>query len=616
MKRLLSLTAVVVLYLTAWSQQVRTSESRVYVQGKATRTMVSPTRASIDPQAGQVWWCNYDLDDSAGWLLSKTSAVGRYSVATFIPYGMAGGSGTTINGLSFFPISSGMTNVKVWISTNLTDGIYLETKDVTTTLEAFNDVVFSNSYEIPSGGLYVGYSFDISSTSVDDYASNALLLTNTNNNRDGAFFQLSPSDNTWKENVGNLLVKVLFGGEGIVKNAASVDDFGNFSVLSGSQKSIPITVRNKGLNPITSLSYTISSPGSTVMQEGEVNVNIAVQGLSVINVLVPSETGAMEKNKTIAITKVNGVDNTYSEKSASGKLITVTQNSPVIIPVVEEFTATWCGYCPYGMVGMEKANEYYGDQVVLIAVHSDDIMEIPEYNQILNNVGSFPNASVNRVYSLYPYFSSIQYNVDKVKSNVVPGYIQAKATWTDNGKTAIKIDTETTFQYSTSDGHFAIAYVLVEDGLKGNSSSWAQSNYLSGSSGDSEMQFWYDSPSRVTGLEFNHVAVQAWEVSSGVKGSVSKSFTAGVAQKYSFTGDISSNSLIQDKSKLAIVTLLIDTDTGAILNAAKTTIALPELEINDIVQCIMAGTYDANADLNNDGKVDVADIVLFVNTHK
>ena len=613
MKRLLSLTAAVLFVMVAWSQQEMARDSKVYVPAKKTGTRNASSRASIEPQAGQAWWCNYDPNKSASWNTSYTLNVGHYNVATFIPYGVVGGNGTTVDGFSFFPISAGMTNVKVWISTSLSEEDYLETADVSTTLEEFNDVLFGNSYEIPSGGLYVGFSFDISSTSVDNYAYRALVQTDTDYNRDGAFWKYSPNDASWQQQTGNLLVKVLCGGN-YYENVASANYLGNYSVMSGSQKSIPVTIRNRGLNPITSFSYIITSPGNTP-EEGELNVNIANQTSSVINIPFSSESEAVEKTKTLTITKVNGVDNTYTDNSASGRLITLLQNSPVIVPVVEEFTATWCGYCPYGMVGMEKANEHYGDKVALIAVHSDDVMAIPEYNQILSKESSFPNAKLNREKSFYPYFYYINYYVNNSQSRVVPGSIQAKARWTDDGQTAIQIDTETTFQYSTDDGHFAIAYVLVEDGLTGTGSSWAQSNYLSGDSGDSDMQFWYDSPSMVTGLEYNHVAVQAWDVLYGVNGSVSKNITEGSTQKYSFTGDISSNSLIQNKSKLTIVALLVDCETGTIINAAKTTIAPAGVDINDIIQCIMTGAYDEKADMNYDSKVDAADIVEFINNN-
>ena len=580
MKRLLFLTAAVLFVMVAWSQQEVASDSKVYVPIKKTGTRTASTRASIDPQASQIWWCNYDPDESAGWYFSDTSSSGHYSVATFVPYGLVGGSGTTVDGFSFFPISSCMTNVKVWISENLSGGTYLETKNVSVTLEEFNDVMFNKTYAIPSGGLYVGYSFDISLTNADYYAYKALLYTSTDNNRDGAFWKQSPGNSAWQKQTGNLLVKVLFGGGNFVENAASAEDFGNHCVMRGSQTPIPVTISNKGFNSITSLSYTITSPGSTT-EEGVLNVNIGGQTSSVVYVPFGSESNAVEKTKTFTITKVNGVANAYSENTASGKLITLLQNPPVIVPVVEEFTGTWCGYCPYGMVGMEKANEYYGDQVALIAVHSGDVMAISDYNQILNNVSGFPNAKLNRDVDFYPTFYSIKNNVDNALSRAVPGSILAKAKWTDNGQTAIKIDTETTFQYSTNEGHFAIAYVLIEDGLRGEGSSWAQSNYLSGESGDSDMQFWYNSPSKVTGLEFNHVAVQGWDVFYGVKGSVSKTITAGSVQKYSFTGDISSNTLIQDKSKLTLVALLVDSETGTIINAAKTSIDSVEGEVSD-----------------------------------
>ena len=194
MKRLLSLTAAVLFVMVAWSQQEMARDSKVYVPAKKTGTRNASSRASIEPQAGQAWWCNYDPNKSASWNTSYTLNVGHYNVATFIPYGVVGGNGTTVDGFSFFPISAGMTNVKVWISTSLSEEDYLETADVSTTLEEFNDVLFGNSYEIPSGGLYVGFSFDISSTSVDNYAYRALVQTDTDYNRDGAFWKYYPND--------------------------------------------------------------------------------------------------------------------------------------------------------------------------------------------------------------------------------------------------------------------------------------------------------------------------------------------------------------------------------------------------------------------------------------
>ena len=47
---------------------------------------------------------------------------------------------------------------------------------------------------------------------------------------------------------------------------------------------------------------------------------------------------------------------------------------------------------------------------------------------------------------------------------------------------------------------------------------------------------------------------------------------AGVPQTYSFFADINGNTIIQDKAKLKMITLLLNADTGGFINAAQTTI--------------------------------------------
>ena len=150
--------------------------------------------------------------------------------------------------------------------------------------------------------------------------------------------------------------------------------------------------------------------------------------------------------------------------------------------------------------------------------------------------------------------------------------IEAIAAWTGPEMTAIKLDTKTKFVYSDENGQYGLAYVLVEDGLTGSGSGWRQANYLSGDSGDSDMQFWYNAGSSVSGLEFNHVPVAAWKVKNGIDGSVSPNIVDGAIQDFSYELNISNKNLIQDKSKLKVIVMLIDRSTGYIINAAQTSI--------------------------------------------
>ena len=60
---------------------------------------------------------------------------------------------------------------------------------------------------------------------------------------------------------------------------------------------------------------------------------------------------------------------------------------------------------------------------------------------------------------------------------------------------------------------------------------------------------------------------------AGINGSVDPKIVAGEEQEYSYTASISGKSLIQDKTKLTAVVLLIDRTNGTIVNAAKSAIA-------------------------------------------
>ena len=59
---------------------------------------------------------------------------------------------------------------------------------------------------------------------------------------------------------------------------------------------------------------------------------------------------------------------------------------------------------------------------------------------------------------------------------------------------------------------------------------------------------------------------------NGVNNSIDPNIDSSTPQKYSYTGSISNNSLIQDKSNLKAIALLIDRSSGKIVNAAQSNI--------------------------------------------
>ena len=124
-----------------------------------------------------------------------------------------------------------------------------------------------------------------------------------------------------------------------------------------------------------------------------------------------------------------------------------------------------------------------------------------------------------------------------------------------------------------TDGKYALEYVLVEDGLTGTGSDWDQSNYYSG--GDNgDMSFFDEAEDYVHGLVFNDVAVLMSQI-GGIEGSVPANVEADkpVTHEYTFylfdALNTSGQKVVQDTNKLKVVALLINQETGEVVNANK-----------------------------------------------
>lgn len=612
MKRLFSLLAAAFMMTAVWSQQIATPDLKVFAPADNLMTRGAMTR-SVTIQDDQKWWNNYDASDGV-W--GMRSSAGHYDLSAYLTYDLVGGKGTTIDGLNFWGFEK-MSNVKIWVSTTLPescDQADLEVKVLDGVQYYYNnETLFANKHEIPESGLYVGISFDLAETAT------VITYTTYGVNREGAFF-LNPEGSGWVQHEGSLTLRVLFGGDSFYQNAVGALDFGSHRVLQNESLNIPVIFKNKGANTVSSIDYTITTSG-VVSEEKHLELFMSGFGSSQVEIPFNADATAAENQKILTITKVNGNANTASNKTATGILCTMSF-LPTAIPVIEEFTGTWCGYCPRGIAALNQIDDDYGDRVISIAVHGNqggryDKMEISQYDFKSSLFSGYPSAVINRGEDMDPSYCSDY--LDEIIAASAPGEISISAKWTNSSKTSIDISTQTKFAMGSSSSRYNIGFVLVADGLKSTEYGWAQSNYYSGATGYENDKYMYpftQQPSTITDIEYNHVAVDGWGIQYGLEGSISQSFDAGQDLYYAYQADISENELIQDKSKLHVIALLLDKNTGVILNAAKTAIAPAGLDIYDIIQCIMAGTYDEKADLNNDTKVDAADIVEFVNKLK
>ena len=591
---------------------------------------------SVTPGEGQLWWANYDLDAGVRYVTGTESAPECYDAAVFIPQGLLGDGSMTVDGLSFYPVTESMKNVKVWVCASLpaSSDEWLETVSVDDSAikrGQFTDVAFTKPHLIPATGLYVGVTFDVTSLNVDN-AGTPLSYTSTDRNRENSFFYKTSSKLKWTGIDGNAYVRVLFGGGNFTKNAVSVRNFSTGYAKRGESVSVPLTLRNMGTADVENITYSITTDGVT---SNEVTKAVGIKGFQVAgstSIDFPADTEAKAYEKVLTITKVNGQRNGCADNRASGRIITVTENYQAV-PVVEMFVGTDYRYSPIGMVGLDRAQGKYGDQVVLIAVHYDDVMAIEDYNSLIYNVSTIPSSFLDRQYEVYPSSAYLLNSVANALTRAVPGKISLKAEWDPDVASAsgIKLNATAEFCYEDAKANYGVAYVIIADGLKGEGTEWQQKNGYAGDTGGEEMKFWYDSPAMVSGVSYDRVAIAAKDVFSGadltgISNPLQQGVRAGETMFNSSFISIADNKLVQDRGKLTAVALLIDRSNNQIVNAAKAAISNADasgkgdvngdgvVDVADIsaIISVMAtvpdGEASATADVNGDGAVDVADI--------
>lgn len=236
--------------------------------------------------------------------------------------------------------------------------------------------------------------------------------------------------------------------------------------------------------------------------------------------------------------------------------------------VMEEATGTWCGYCPRGIETIKLAAKQYPDNFIAIGLHSGDEMYPTNgtYNNILDFFSSFPSCTVNRTDMMDPSWWDVKNIIERLKDSA-DADIKATALFTAADSSHVTISTETTFGYSDNGTtEHRIAYVVLED----NVGPYSQTNYYSDPAAaddpDNYMNWWVHQDYEVP-MAFNDVArgIYDWK---GAEGTVPETVEEGVTYSHDYSLVLPDN--IQDKRNIRIVALLIDCNTGEILNAAQT----------------------------------------------
>ena len=572
------------------------------------------------PGEGQMWF-TYVPDDYNG----ENGAYGTmqaddYHVAMFIPTEVIP-EGTKIENLRFWMAAMSVTNMSIWASTFLPDDG--QTPDLCQTSFTYDDreqrevngrlmdtyfynIPFDGDVFVSGEGIYVGFSFTVDHifTKIvngveQEYMWDCMPLAYIENGVNPySFFLRSSSRGAWSNwgeaNSAQYLMGALMSGSGR-ENAVNVEGFGTVYNVKDEEPQLPVTLSALGSAGANSIDFVVTEADGTESEPIHLDLSqsIAFGARAVVNLPLPAESAVGRQVKTITVTQVNGQPNESEKNIATGNVITLSERV-TRKPTVEEFTATWSGKGPRGIVARERMKVNFPDQLVIIANHmnsatKNDPMALDYYfEQAMpgaNAADFVPQTAINRVKVVDSYFGStpgknnaIRLDLNEAVKELAPAQLTLTPRW-DADEAVVTINTDVNFLYSDDEGTYALAYVVTEDGMQGDTEEWNQENTYSGNTWLDASDWlipWTQKRPSVSGVIYDDVAIAALGIGSGLEGSLSPVFQEGTPLRHTITYDVDSNELVQDKSRLKVAVLLFNTETGEIVNAEQTDILPPE----------------------------------------
>jgi hypothetical protein len=334
--------------------------------------------------------------------------------------------------------------------------------------------------------------------------------------------------------------------------------------LTGTKDVPEIVLRNYGDSILRSYDLEVNFNGTTKTLS-KTGLNIT-KGQSTKVLLEEIELGNGANTFNVNLAKINGTtsDGEPCNNSTSFALNAVTA-APNRTVLVEEGTGPWCQWCPRGAVFMDRFDSYYKGKFIPIAVHNGTTnpMKIAEYDAFMDFPG-FPNCKVNRDVVLDPSSSEVPFlNEISIapKAKITPG---AKY---NSGSRELKVSAVVEFLEDV-DGEFFTTLVLTEDGVKGTTAAYNQSNaYAGGSNGVMGGYELLANPVPAAQMKYDHVARAVSGLESEAANSFAGSYKKGDKVVLNYTFNIATTWKIDS---MHIVPILLES-SGSYVNAATST---------------------------------------------
>lgn len=493
-----------------------------------------------------------------------------------------------------------ISNLKVWLSKELkletVNGKKTNVPDVLSQdvamAKGWIEVPLEHPYTITDEGIYVGYSFKMDK--LDDTNKRPVRIT-TELHEGGLFLHTSRSYRSWtdvSDQCSSLLQVEL---DGAPMYAASVlPGTTTYFGATGRENSVTFYVENHGATGVKSIEYAYTYDGKNLTGSYKLPTALSsIYGVTTsFDVKLPSVENKNYYPLDITITKVNDNDNEDEEKQTSSQ-ICIFDKLPKHRAVLEEYTGTWCGYCPRGYVGLAAMNRLHPEDFIALSYHNSESADNPDPMEVMPGeyfpsvITSFPGAWVDRAYEVDAYggfwASSKDLGIETVWQAVcdmlAEADINVDATISDDNSIVTATAT-LNFPLKIDNAKYGVEYVLVADGLTGTGQGWDQRNYYAnGKQGkdfsEPEFKQFVEGDSYVSGLKFDDVAIATTRL-TGDNQYLPESIEQDNDYKLTATFNLNkvrntqNQPIIQDIKKLRVVAMLIDYNDGTVVNAAKT----------------------------------------------
>jgi thiol-disulfide isomerase/thioredoxin len=334
------------------------------------------------------------------------------------------------------------------------------------------------------------------------------------------------------------------------------------------------TVRNMGLDNLTSfdISYTIDGNTYTETVDG---IDLGFNGeadFAHSTAFIPAE--AITYDLAVEVSNPNGEADLNDYDNSTDAVVSAVTFRPDKKVVIEEGTGTWCGWCPRGAVAMEYMKENYPESFIGIAVHNGDPMVVDEHDDNIQ-VSGYPGCDADRSIRSAGVSTDlfIQYHEQLNQVTPVEAEVTAKF-YEDTRELEVEVSAEYVTRLSGLDHRFSV--ILIEDGVTGTSSGYAQANYYDGGGAGPLNGAGHDwttagDPVPASQMVYDDVSRAILGGYFGTSGVIAADVEAADVFTQTFTYTVPNNF---NWEKMHAVVLVLDGSTGAIMNADAATFDL------------------------------------------